>query len=518
MRKNMLMQTMRSHRQNRKIRWVRNIAVPLTCLCALAFAAVPGTLDKTAEMTGIGAQIGSATAASGEYITWREWIIDSPELAGFALSGSDGLVVGDLDNDGREDIVSVHESDSEYDSSEFDPNYVPDSEGHVRIAFAGATPTDWTNITLAEGTDSPAPEDADIGDFNGDGFLDVIVAAELSHLIYLQNPGPEEARRGAAWKRLILPMTKGNGSYIRVFAEDLDGDGTPEAIAANKGAQRPGPADLLRSTPVSIFSVRGNPLQGASWAETELGRYSIPQNAQPKDLDGDGDLDVIVGSRGENRLAWFENRSDPGKLNFVEHAIGIVGGTASGFNLEYADLNNDGRLDIIGAIGTGSLTTALGWLEQPESIDSAWIHHPIGSLAPDTITGILVTDIDGDGDGDVFVGSYSSGAREGDGEVNVGDALGRLAWFENPGETAALSSLWRRHDVSRRKRGMFDKFIARDMDGDGDTDLLGTRGNSAPFDGVFWLEQLRTLEPRARFTPARQNESPEMPLPTTNLE
>ena len=314
MRKNMLMQTMRSHRQNRKIRWVRNIAVPLTCLCALAFAAAPGTLDKTAEMTGIGAQIGSAKAASGEYITWREWIIDSPELAGFALSGSDGLVVGDLDNDGREDIVSVHESDSEYDSSEFDPNYVPDSEGHVRIAFAGATPTDWTNITLAEGTDSPAPEDADIGDFNGDGFLDVIVAAELSHLIYLQNPGPEEARRGAAWKRLILPMTKGNGSYIRVFAEDLDGDGTPEAIAANKGAQRPGPADLLRSTPVSIFSVKGNPLQDTSWTETELGRFSVPQNAQPKDLDGDGDLDVIVGSRGENRLAWFENRSDPGKL------------------------------------------------------------------------------------------------------------------------------------------------------------------------------------------------------------
>ena len=69
------------------------------------------------------------------------------------------------------------------------------------------------------------------------------------------------------------------------------------------------------------------------------------------------------------------------------------------------------------------------------------------------------------------------------------------------------------YDVSRRKRGMFDKFIARDIDGDGDIDLLGTRGNSAPFDGVFWLEQQRTEEPSARFTPARQNESPEMPLP-----
>jgi len=516
---------MLNHHQNRKARWktrwvtllvtllVKGIAVTLTGFCSLAFAAASDPLANSVDIAGVGNQTTSATTVAGEYIAWREWIIDSPELAGFALNGSDGLVVGDLDNDGREDIVSVHESDSEYDSSQFDPDYIPDSEGHVRIAFAGATPSDWVNVTLAEGADSPAPEDADIADVNGDGFLDVIVAAELSHLIYLQNPGPDDARRGEAWERLILPMTKGNGSYIRVFFADLDGDNTPEVIAANKGAQRPGPSDLVRSTPVSIFSVTGDPLVADAWHETVLGRYSVPQNAQPVDLDADGDLDIVVGSRGENRLAWFENHSSLGQLSFIEHAIGIVGGTASGFNLEYADLNNDGRTDIIGAIGTESLASSLGWLEQPKDKDSAWIHHPIGSLAPDAITGIVLTDIDGDGDSDAFVGSYSSGPREGDGEVKASDALGRLAWFENPGATKVISSVWPRHDVSRRKRGMFDKFIARDIDGDGDIDLLGTRGNSAPFDGVFWLEQQRAEEPSARFTPARQNESPEMPLP-----
>ena len=490
---------MQNHHQNRKARWVtrwvKSIAVPLTGFCSLAFAAASDPLASSVDIAGVGNQTTSTTTVAGEYITWREWIIDSPEIAGFALNGSDGLVVGDLDNDGREDIVSVHESDSEYDSSEFDPDYIPDSEGHVRIAFAGATPSDWVNVTLAEGADSPAPEDADIADVNGDGFLDVIVAAELSHLIYLQNPGPDDARRGEAWERLILPMTKGNGSYIRVFFADLDGDNTPEVIAANKSAQRPGPSDLVRSTPVSIFSVTGHPLVADAWHETVLGRYSVPQNAQPVDLDADGDLDIVVGSRGENRLAWFENHSRLGQLSFIEHAIGIVGGTASGFNLEYADLNNDGRTDIIGAIGTESLASSLGWLEQPKDKDSAWIHHPIGSLAPDAITGIVLTDIDGDG------------------EVKASDALGRLAWFENPGATKVISSVWPRHDVSRRKRGMFDKFIARDIDGDGDIDLLGTRGNSAPFDGVFWLEQQRAEEPSARFTPARQNESPEMSLP-----
>jgi hypothetical protein len=53
---------------------------------------------------------------------------------------------------------------------------------------------------------------------------------------------------------------------------------------------------------------------------------------------------------------------------------------------------------------------------------------------------------------------------------------GRLAWFENPRTPGAP---WMRHDLSRRQRGMFDKFVARDMDGDGDVDFVSTRGTAA---------------------------------------
>ena len=102
----------------------------------------------------------------------------------------------------------------------------------------------------------------------------------------------------------------------------------------------------------------------------------------------------------------------------------------------------------------------------------------------------------------------------GDGRMDI-LKLGRVhkhaaQWFENPGDATGV---WARHDVSRRKRGMFDKFLGMDMDADGDTDFVSTRGNSVPYDGVFWLEQVRSPSPRPSFEPAREIDSEEVALP-----
>jgi hypothetical protein len=465
------------------------------------------TLCPTLLAQGVGDQLTDATTNDARYISWQEHLVDDAEILDFVLSGGDGLVMTDIDNDGFIDIVSVHESDSSYDSANFTPGFEAPPEGYVRIAFGSADPTQWHNITVAKELDAAAPEDAAVADMNGDGYMDILIAAELSHVLYLQNPGPDA--RNTEWPRLKLPMTVGRGSYIRVFAADLDGDGVPEVIAPNKGAQIPGPEDFAVSNPVSIFKVAGDPLNGDNWQEIELGRYSIPQNSEPVDLDGDGDIDIVIGTRGEDRLVWFDNPGD-GSLNFIERAIGINGARMGGFNLEYTDLNGDGRLDIIGA-GVGPVGNGLVWIEQPARKGDAWNARYIGTFAPDSITGLETADINGDGHMDVFVGSYSRGEREADdANAQLTDPLGRLGWFQNPGVSGAE---WVRHDVSRRKRGMFDKFIAHDMDGDGDVDFVGTRGNSYPYDGVFWLEQVRSAAPVQRFTKARVLDSDEVGLP-----
>lgn len=466
----------------------------------------------------VGERMTEAHAADGQFISWREHLIDDVTLgAPEALTGGDGLVMGDLDLDGHPDIVSVHESDTEYDGV---------ADGMIRIAFGTGDPDRWESVTLAEGAEAGAAEDAAIGDVNGDGYPDVVAAVELAHLIYFQNPGPDA--RTTRWERLIPEITTGRGSFIRVFLADFDEDGRPEVVAANKGDQA---GDTLTLNTISWFGVTGDPLDDASWVEHVLTRVVWPINSQPVDLDGDGDLDVVGGSVAESRIMWFENTTTD-TIGFVEHPIDIAGTFApsgpsrgpdvaaqavdavrpggtngvSGFNMDFVDLNRDGRLDIV----TNEYFQHLVWIEQPANPAGPWPLHSIGTFEPDQLVGLAAADIDDDGDLDVMAGGYSRGPRDRDGDVTVDDPLGRLAWFANPGDP---SDQWVRYDLSRRKRGMFDKFVPLDLDGDGDLDFASTRGNSVPYDGVFWLEQVRTPSPVRAFTRARSTDSEEVGLP-----
>lgn len=493
------------------LRRVFLVFVLIAVVVALPFSLIGRSEAPDAPLSKaiVGTELATKQAADGSYITWVEHRIDDQGLSGLELRGADGLAVGDIDKDGFDDVIAVHEDSN-----------------HVRISFGTEDPNRWFHTTLADDLDAFGAEDVAVGDLNGDGWLDLVIAAEVSHLLYLENPGSASVRNGSQWQRLMPSFTRRKGSWVTANIADINGDGKLDVLATNKGLRQDTLGrqekvgwgkiwQMLRSEPIPVAwtEIAGEPLDDESWKQHIVSSWRVPINAEAVDLDQDGDLDIIGGSRGGPYLVWLENT---GGGNFERHDIKISNWTKTagaaglplmtGIHMAFHDMDGDGKLDILARI---SLTT-LGWLKQPETPDGEWHTEIIARYKPDHIFGFTLADIDGDGDKDIFTGTYSKGSREQDtAEERLSNALGRLTWLENPG---SLDQPWPMHDLVRRQRGMFDEFVATDRDGDGDIDIIGTRGNSGKYDGVFWLEQKRLERPATVWTPAIPNESQRYPL------
>ncbi|MCB1018679.1 MAG: VCBS repeat-containing protein, partial [Acidobacteria bacterium] len=264
---------------------MRDCFLVLTLVCLGCGGSAP-----TAE-TPIDELNTAAERPDGTWVSWGEHIVDDEGVSGVSLRGGDGLAVADLDGDGIADVVSVQEE-----------------SGHVRIAYGTKVEDDWFRLSLAEGAEAAGARDVSLGDANGDGRLDAIVACERGHLLYLQNPN--SPHRGMRWGRVAPHVTRGRGAWAKAYFADLDGDGRVELVAANKGAT--GSGSDGPASPISWFSIDGDPLDSSSWIEHALATVQTPVNARPIDLDGDGDLDIFAGSRGETRVFWFENVTEKG--------------------------------------------------------------------------------------------------------------------------------------------------------------------------------------------------------------
>ena len=165
------------------------------------------------------------------------------------------------------------------------------------------------------------------------------------------------------------------------------------------------------------------------------------------DVDGDGDTDVLGAALEDDDITWWENTDGSG-TTWIEHTVDANFGGA--FSVFAADVDGDGDTDVLGAaLGDADIT----WWENTDGAGATWTEHTVDANFIGAFS-VFAADVDGDGDTDVL------GAAEDDNEI---------AWWENTDGAGAFSG---RQTVDGTFGGARSVFAA-DVDGDGDTDVLG---------------------------------------------
>ena len=190
------------------------------------------------------------------------------------------------------------------------------------------------------------------GDLDGDGDDDVLLGEWRDRISYYRNDG-----RGLFSRNDLLPRwtlvdtaaaTLTRGRYTTPALGDLDADGDLDlVIGESSGA-------------LNYYRNDGGPdapdfqLVSDEYQDIDIGRRSVPALV---DLDGDGDLDLAVGSE-ISGLRLFLNEGTAREPVFVETEP--FGAEVPAYTTPaFADINGDGRLDLLTGGNRGGLIVYL---------------------------------------------------------------------------------------------------------------------------------------------------------------
>ena len=196
----------------------------------------------------------------------------------------------------------------------------------------------FTNVAPEVGLDAVSISGGGIvEDFNGDGFLDVMVSSRglLDQLRYFESDGS-----GRFIERTAQAGLKGLVGGLNIVQADFDNDGDPDVLVLRGGW-------LVQGFPNSLLRNDGGTFSDVTY-ETGLYSEHPTQTGSWADFDGDGWLDLFIGNESRDgvmhRSELFRNRGD-GTFEEIANSVDLdVRQFVKG--VDWGDYDNDGRPDL----------------------------------------------------------------------------------------------------------------------------------------------------------------------------
>jgi hypothetical protein len=208
--------------------------------------------------------------------------------------------------------------------------------------------------TLAPPVDTPLAGDPTrlvVGDVNGDGLRDLVLPSGLGVAIALADgAGSFSVSTVDVFPPPDPSHLIGYGYIDHVAVGDLDGDGLPEIVGTprpNSGNPPEYRDDLV--TLQDLVVIRWTPSGFALVPQTHTTWGGIsPRSVDVVDMDGDGHLDVVVGTWVDVRVILGDGTDDLG----ARPPPAVYPAGNAGWELEVGDVNGNGRPDLVGWNGT----------------------------------------------------------------------------------------------------------------------------------------------------------------------